>query len=136
MVNTTFRRGPKIGRNDPCFCGSRRKFKHCHGGVQHTLPNLLARDRIEREIVEQGRRHFEKHKAQELQRQKQQGLGRPIISIEYKGYRFVAVGNKLHYGKWKSFPDFLTNYIKDTLGGEWGNAEIAKPLAERHPLMQ
>ena len=21
----------KIGRNDPCFCGSGRKFKHCHG---------------------------------------------------------------------------------------------------------
>lgn len=22
---------PKIGRNDPCFCGSGRKYKHCHG---------------------------------------------------------------------------------------------------------
>ena len=21
--------GPKIGRNDPCPCGSRRKFKRC-----------------------------------------------------------------------------------------------------------
>jgi hypothetical protein len=136
MANTPFRGGPKIGRNDPCFCGSSRKFKHCHGGVQHTLPALLARDRVEKEIIEQGRRHFEKHKVQELQRQKQQGLGRPIISMDYKGYRFVAVGNKLHYGKWKSFPDFLANYIKQTLGGEWGNAEIARPLAERHPLMQ
>ncbi len=136
MANIPFRGGPKIGRNDPCFCGSSRKFKHCHGGVQHTLPALLTRDRVEKEIIEQGRRHFEKHKVQELQRQKQQGLGRPIISMDYKGYRFVAVGNQLHYGKWKSFPDFLANYIKQTLGGEWGNAEIAKPLAERHPLMQ
>lgn len=136
MANTPFRRGPKIGRNDPCFCGSGRKFKHCHGGVQHTLPALLARDKLEKELIAQGRRHFEKHKVQELQRQKQQGLGRPIISIEYKGYRFVAVGNQLHYGKWTTFPDFLANYIKQTLGGEWGNAEIAKPLAERHPLMQ
>ena len=23
--------GPKIGRNDPCHCGSGRKFKVCHG---------------------------------------------------------------------------------------------------------
>jgi len=23
--------GPKIGRNDPCFCGSGKKFKRCHG---------------------------------------------------------------------------------------------------------
>jgi len=22
---------PKVGRNDPCPCGSGRKFKHCHG---------------------------------------------------------------------------------------------------------
>lgn len=136
MANTPFRGGSKIGRNDPCFCGSGRKFKHCHGGVQHTLPALLTRDKVEKEIIEQGRRHLEKHKVQELQRQKQQGLGRPIISIDYKGYRFVAIGNKLHYGKWKTFPDFLANYIKQTLDGEWGNAEIAKPLAERHPLMQ
>jgi preprotein translocase subunit SecA len=23
--------GPKIGRNDPCPCGSGKKFKACHG---------------------------------------------------------------------------------------------------------
>jgi uncharacterized protein len=23
---------PKVGRNDPCPCGSGRKYKHCHGG--------------------------------------------------------------------------------------------------------
>ena len=23
--------GPKLGRNDPCFCGSGKKFKKCHG---------------------------------------------------------------------------------------------------------
>ncbi len=136
MVNTPFRGGPKIGRNDPCFCGSSRKFKHCHGGVQHTLPALLARDRVEKEIITQGSRLFAKHKARELQRQKQQGFGRPIISIDHKGYRFVAVGNKLHYGKWKSFPDFLADYIKQALGTAWGNGEIAKPLAERHPILQ
>jgi preprotein translocase subunit SecA len=25
------RAGQKIGRNDPCPCGSGRKYKHCHG---------------------------------------------------------------------------------------------------------
>jgi uncharacterized protein len=30
----SIRRGqPKIGRNDPCFCGSGKKYKHCHGAV-------------------------------------------------------------------------------------------------------
>ena len=22
---------PKLGRNDPCYCGSGKKFKKCHG---------------------------------------------------------------------------------------------------------
>jgi preprotein translocase subunit SecA len=25
------RKGRKVGRNDPCFCGSGKKYKHCHG---------------------------------------------------------------------------------------------------------
>ena len=27
----TVRAGPKIGRNDPCYCGSGKKYKRCHG---------------------------------------------------------------------------------------------------------
>ncbi|MBS3799455.1 MAG: SEC-C domain-containing protein, partial [Thioalkalivibrio sp.] len=25
------REGPKLGRNEPCWCGSGKKYKHCHG---------------------------------------------------------------------------------------------------------
>jgi preprotein translocase subunit SecA len=28
---TPARSGPKVGRNDPCWCGSGKKFKKCHG---------------------------------------------------------------------------------------------------------
>jgi hypothetical protein len=27
------REEPKLGRNDPCPCGSGKKFKKCHGAV-------------------------------------------------------------------------------------------------------
>ncbi|MGH8211984.1 MAG: SEC-C metal-binding domain-containing protein, partial [Rhodanobacteraceae bacterium] len=27
------REGPKIGRNEPCPCGSGKKYKHCHGAL-------------------------------------------------------------------------------------------------------
>jgi len=34
-VPRTFRREkPKIGRNDPCWCGSGKKYKHCHGKLK------------------------------------------------------------------------------------------------------
>jgi preprotein translocase subunit SecA len=29
--NAPRRTGEKIGRNDPCFCGSGKKYKKCHG---------------------------------------------------------------------------------------------------------
>ena len=87
-------------------------------------------------MLDEGRQQFEQHKAREIQRQKQQGLGRPIISTEFKGFRFVAVANKMYYGKWQTFSDFLGHYLKDVFGAAWGNAEIAKPLSERHPILQ
>jgi uncharacterized protein len=30
-VQTVRRDAPKVGRNDPCPCGSGKKFKACHG---------------------------------------------------------------------------------------------------------
>jgi preprotein translocase subunit SecA len=30
-VQTIVREQPKIGRNQPCPCGSGKKYKHCHG---------------------------------------------------------------------------------------------------------
>jgi preprotein translocase subunit SecA len=27
------RQGPKVGRNDPCPCGSGKKYKQCHGRI-------------------------------------------------------------------------------------------------------
>lgn len=117
----------KIGRNARCPCGSGKKFKHCHGalGTQYP-PNTPDITRL-----------LKNSAAQERIRQAQQGLGKPVISEHWQDHQFVAVGNTLHYSKnWRTFIDFLGYYLKTKFGGEWGNAEIAKPLEERHPLMQ
>ena len=34
-VNTYVRPEPKVGRNDPCPCGSGKKYKKCCGGTMH-----------------------------------------------------------------------------------------------------
>ena len=73
--------------------------------------------------------------AQEFQRRKQQGLGKPIITVELNGTRFIAVASRLYYSdKWRTFHDFLVDYIKMVLGKEWGDKELQKPLDERHPV--
>ena len=33
IPETVVREGPKIGRNDPCPCGSGKKYKKCHGSA-------------------------------------------------------------------------------------------------------
>ncbi|MCW9028085.1 MAG: preprotein translocase subunit SecA [Kangiella sp.] len=34
QADTFVREQPKVGRNEPCPCGSGKKFKHCHGKVE------------------------------------------------------------------------------------------------------
>ncbi len=115
----------KIRRNSLCNCGSGKKYKKCHGSIE-------TMDRIHRTAKEL----LAEHQAKEVQRKQQQGLGRPIISTEINGERFVAVRNKLmHSRKWKTFHDFLFSYIANVMSPEWGNGEIGKPLAERHPIL-
>lgn len=118
----------KIGRNQPCPCGSGNKYKRCcsryrpqENRILSELPEFL----------------IENAKANEKIRQNQQGLGKPIVSVQHAGHQFVAVKNRLHFSKnWKTFPDFLADYIKKVMDAEWGNAEIAKPEGERHQIIQ
>jgi hypothetical protein len=118
----------KIGRNQPCPCNSGRRYKHCHGSLVVTRDDLR-----EAEM----RRVLEKHRADERIREDQQGLGKPIVSFKANDHQFVAVGNTIyHSNAWKTFPDFLAEYIRGILDPAWGNAELAKPLAERHPIVQ
>ena len=129
-MNPYLREIMKIGRNKTCPCGSGKKYKHCHGwsGPSPFGSPVLA-DAL--------RHSFEKHEAQERVRQAQQGHGKPIISTKANEHQVVAVGNQLHFSKsWKTFIDFLGHYMKLKFTAEWGNAEIAKPLEERHTLMQ
>jgi hypothetical protein len=79
-----------------------------------------------------------RQEAREHQRRLTQGLGRPIVSFEdnANGYRIVCVGMEVFWSKaWRTFPDFLSHFIKTKLTPEWGNAELAKPENKRHPLL-
>jgi hypothetical protein len=118
----------KIGRNQRCPCGSGKKYKQCHWGNDERLPSKAVEQKIE------------ELKAREHQRKAQQGLGKEIISTEHQGVRLVAVGNQVLYPKkdkkWKTFHDFLGDYIKGALGTEWGEAELKKDLKNRHSILR
>lgn len=126
----------KIGRNVVCPCGSKRKYKKCCGNpckVQTASVQKLNSNSFPPELLAA----IERKKAEELTRQQQQGLGRPIIAANFNGQQFVVAGKEIRSSsKWKTFPDFLSDYLKDVLGREWGNAELVKPLVDRHSILQ
>lgn len=114
----------KVGRNQPCPCGSGKKFKLCHGAASAVAPQIDLKG-----VMDELR-------ATQKRQEQQQGFGRPIISTMVGDERFVAVGNQLYHSrKWKSFHDFLLSYIRDVMGGPWGDAELRKPREDRHPLL-
>ncbi len=122
----------RVGRNDPCPCGQGKKYKKCclpkeealsraqpRGGPRPLPPEIVAKMQAEQTRVQRF------------------GQVRPIIHTEFQGHKIVGVGNRIYWGKeWKTFVDFLLFYIRDVMTLEWGQADLAKPLADRHPIMQ
>jgi SEC-C motif len=125
--------GSKIGRNMPCPCDSGKKYKHCHGSV--SAPSPVVRSELPADAWLQ--QMLARNNAENSQREQQQGMGNPIISVEANGYRIVGVGNRVFYSlKWKTFHDFLRDYPALLFGEPWMAKQRRKAPVERHPYLQ
>lgn len=127
----------KIGRNEKCPCGSNFKFKYCCGATtpsqrRSPLPAFRPED-VPPEVLQA----VLEHQRREQERIRKYGHVRPPVTIEHQGHQLVAVGSTVRFSKtWKTFHDFLGDYIKQVLGSDWGNKEIKKPFEDRHPVLQ
>ena len=124
----------KIGRNEPCRCGSGKKFKKCCLNFARTVVPGGRTSAIDLDVLEQAQVMLRQHQAAESVRQQQQGYGNPIVSWmdEANGFRFVAVKHTIHWAKnWVLFSNFLEYFLKKTFGHEWGERERSKG---HHPL--
>jgi len=129
------RKREKPGRNDLCPCGSEKKYKKCCYMSDEEKPSPVRP--VPPEVILEVRRRFSEHDRQEKERLARFGEIRPQISMEHQGHRFVVVGGQLHWSKdWKFFPDLLRDYVPGVFSKDWGDAELAKPEAERHPVVQ
>jgi len=120
----------KTGRNEPCLCGSGKKYKKCCRLKSTSKPI---------EIPPEVMNKFQEFQRQEMENEKLYGKVRPMIHNNHQGHKIVTVGNRLHWAKekkWKTFPDFLMDYIKSTIGSGWGNTELKKPIEGRHQILQ
>ncbi len=122
-----------LGNDDPCPCRSGKTFGACclregQATYQNGIP-FLRMPNPPPELAEILK--------QQLQRQAQFGQVRPAVHADWRGQKWVAVGHQLlNSPKWKTPADFLSDYLKHVMTPEWGNAELARPLADRHAVMQ
>lgn len=92
---------------------------------------------MKRELPEDVRAAFQSKLREQAIWRTKFGELRPTVHADFKGYKIVGVGDRIHWSKRvKTFADFLMDYIAMTLGGEWGNNEINKPFEERHQILQ
>ena len=90
-----------------------------------------------RGLVEKAKQVFAQKEKEERERLERYGQIRPQMSVEAFGKRMVVVREKIYSSdKWKYFSDFLRDYVPGIFGPEWVKAEMAKPEAERHPVVQ
>ena len=60
----------------------------------------------------------------------------PLIALSKNGTTYIAVGGEVRYSKdWKTFPDFLMDYLKLILGTDWWTKECKKNVSDRHTIV-
>ena len=139
MGKKKLRNPDKLKANDPCKCGSEKKYKHCCKNNPQSnpiSPNQLKVVPIS-EAPPELLRSLQGKKVIEEQRISQQGYGRPIISTEFNGRRLVAIGSEIFdSGNCKTFHEVLSVYLRVLLSEEWIKNGLLKELKARHPILQ
>lgn len=116
----------RIGGNAQCPCGRGFKFKNCCGktpppkfpvGVGASDPKVA-------ELAAAVRRAGQQQ-------------GQLVPSIIHQGYRFRAVGNRIHWSRpTETFHEFLINIVKWTVGEGWYRGQLLLPEAQRHQILR
>jgi len=100
------------------------------------MPEEKVSERPPISVYVKAARMFQERERKEYEYKERYGHVQPQVSVPAFGKRMVAVKNKLFLQDWKFFSDFLRDYVPFVFGDEWCKAELAKPLAERHPVTQ
>jgi SEC-C motif len=135
----------KVGRNDPCPCGSGKKFKKCHGNPAlqnpdpRVVPQWTVRELKPGQVPDAVYAEHLRMLKEDADHLGEFGYTRAPVSGEFKGYRFTALGGQLVYQpaeKARYFTDILLTLIQNVFGKAWWEDQLKLPRDERHPAFQ
>lgn len=109
----------KIGRNNPCCCGSGKKYKKC----------CLNKKSVPADVID-----FFKRTLTENENFRRAGIHVNYVTpIDFKGKKIWALGNKVYSGGInETFHTFIINVLKDTIGVDWFREQSILPQETRH----
>lgn len=128
MSKTAKRRPGKLGRNEPCFCGSKMKYKKCCLPKGLTPPPTF--DEVPAEVLAA---YHHAHAERRFLESKGIYMSFPNVK-SVNGKSFLGVGNQLLWIPQPelSFHQLIIWNLTMSLGKDWWDAETSKPEAERH----
>jgi hypothetical protein len=108
----------KIGRNEKCYCGSGKKYKHCCLNRE----GLYIPENIAKELFDKERAETHLH---------------VVPSIVYNNHRMRAIWNRLYPRPLKeTFHEFILAILLEMFGEDWRKAQMELEERERHILIK
>lgn len=126
----------KIGRNQPCPCGSGKKYKKCHllsGGFPLGVPSITKMEPTPE--TERIRQEIEAQLVERRQKLAQLGVFIDfVIPTHFKGNKVWALGSRLYpYQKEnETFHEFIIHVLKLELGRGWWETQLKLPEDKQH----
>jgi hypothetical protein len=127
------------GRNEPCLCGSGKKYKKCCLGKEKMRPASVKFEPPSLDEINEIQTYFASQRAADLQWIKRYGCIRPFVSTDFAGRKFVAGGSRMYHSgerPWNYVTDFLMDYLPLLFGKEWWMNEFRRPEADQHPVVR
>lgn len=123
----------KVGRNDPCPCGSGRKYKHCC--LQGQVPPETAVHSIPLTALPAPIAEY----AKEQQRMLDAGIHLQFVKpVIFQGQKVWAIGSSLYAAPnpKQTFHEFLIHHLRDVMGEAWVEANLGLIPPNDHFLMR
>jgi hypothetical protein len=107
----------RLKRNERCFCGSRRRFKHCHGAlsINSQDPPIANWHQVPQRV----RDAFDRRQTDRLESFERFGFQRPALIAKVGQDRLIVRGGQvLRWGKEGTFLNFLEGDLLRNLGDD------------------
>ncbi|MBM2824014.1 MAG: hypothetical protein HW413_2760 [Thermoleophilia bacterium] len=118
-----------LGRNDPCYCGSGKKYKHCHLDSDRDAALLL------QEIGPEVREMMARIESVPRRLRDEYGIYISYVHpVQWQGRKAWAIGSRVYPDRPpnETFHEFLLHVLRGALGEEWRAAQAALPEDDQH----